>query len=121
MKTVKEALWQNYEDVEQQIKESSVESEQYGILLDERDKIRNQLIKMEQLNQDKIVKANQLDFEKQSELIRNGLSIATFSINLLVCVGMAMKTFKFDNTSAVTSTMGRGILNNFIPKLFKRW
>lgn len=122
MKTVKEALWQNYNDVEKQIKSLETDkNENYEMLLDERDKLRNELIKLEQLRQEETIKTKQLEFEKQSEFIRNGITIATFSINLLVCVGMAVKTFKFDNTSTVTSTMGRGILNNFIPKLFRRW
>lgn len=121
MNKVEEALWKNFEDVETQIKSVNVESEQYNTLLDERDKLRNQLIKIKQLELDEKIKNNQLEFEKENEFIKNGIAIGTFSINLLVCVGMAIKTFKFDTTSTVTSTMGRGILNNFIPKLFKRW
>ena len=120
-KTVKEALWQNYEDVEKKLKGLDVKNDNYAILLDERDKIRGQLIKIEQLEQDKIIKDGQLDFEKQNEFIKNSISIISFSLNLIVCVGMAAKTFNFDNNSAITSTMGRGILNNFIPKLFRRW
>lgn len=120
MKTVKDALWQDYKDVEEQIKALNAESEKYSVLLDERDKLRNELIKIEQLDLEKILKNSQLEFEKQNEFIKNGIAIGTFSINLLVCIGMAFKTFKFDSTSTVTSTMGRGILNNFIPKLFKR-
>lgn len=119
-KTVKEALWQNYKDVENKLKNLDVKNENYAVLLDERDKIRSQLIKIEQLEQDKIVKDEQLEFEKQNEFIKNTISVATFSLNLLVCVGMAAKTFNFDNNSTITSTMGRGILNNFIPKLFRR-
>lgn len=119
-KTVKEALWQNYEDVEKKLKGLDVKNDNYAVLLDERDKIRGQLIKLEQLEQDKIIKDEQLDFEKQNEFIKNSISIVSFSLNLIVCVGMAAKTFKFDNNSTITSTMGRGILNNFIPKLFRR-
>ena len=51
-KTVKEALWQNYEDVEKKLKGLDVKNDNYAILLDERDKIRGQLIKLEQLEQD---------------------------------------------------------------------
>lgn len=120
MKDLEKALWEDYEDVSNQIKDSDTDSENYVKKLEERDNIRNELLELKKLDHDKQIKMLQTDNDKKSELIKNLIYISSFSINMLVCIGFGIKTFKFDETSTVTSTMGRGVLNNFIPKLFKR-
>lgn len=122
MKTIREALWANYEDVNKQIKELELSNtdSNYQNLFEERDRLRNELLKLEQLNQEKQVQTNKMQIDQRNELIRNGITVGTFAINLIACIGIAMKTFKFDQTSTVTSTMGRNALSNFIPRLFRR-
>lgn len=122
MGTIKEALWANYEDVNKQIKELDMSStdSNYQNLFEERDRLRNELLKLEQLEQEKHIQISKMQIEQRNELIRNGITVGTFAINLIACIGIAMKTFKFDQTSTITSTMGRNALSNFIPKLFRR-
>ena len=51
---IEDALWQDYEDASQRIDELSIENvESYRIALEDRDKIRNELIKLEQMKNEK--------------------------------------------------------------------
>lgn len=120
MEKIKETLWSDYDKVSNQINELKVQDENYNLLLEERDKIRNELIKLDQAEKEINVKKNQIEAENKREKIRNGITIGTFAVSTIVSVGAIIKTFKFDETGTVTSTMGRNILNGFIPKMFKR-
>ena len=119
-KNIREALWANYDSIESEIKKISSGDETYEIKLEERDKIRNELLKLEQLKNDREIKNMQFEIDKKNEFIRNLITIGTFSINFIGCVYFTCKSFDFDKQSTMTSTMGRGILSNFMPKLFKK-
>ena len=119
-KNIREALWANYNAIEKEINEMNGNDENYEIKLEERDKIRNELLKLEQLTNDKQIKHLQFEIDKKNEFIRNLITIGTFSVNFIGCVYFTFKSFDFDKQSTMTSTMGRGILSNFMPKLFKK-
>lgn len=119
-KNIREALWANYNAIEKEINEMNGNGENYEIKLEERDKIRNELLKLEQLTNDKQIKHLQFEIDKKNEFIRNLITIGTFSVNFIGCVYFTFKSFDFDKQSTMTSTMGRGILSNFMPKLFKK-
>lgn len=120
MKKIKETLWSDYDKVSQKIESLDVKDENYNLLLEERDKIRNEMIKLEQAEKEISVKTDQIEAENKREIIRNSITIGTFAVSTMVSLFAMSKTFKFDETGTVTSTMGRNILNGFIPKMFKR-
>ena len=109
MNKIEEALWHDYKEVSDLIKGLDEKSERYGAASEERDRIRNELIKLKQL-----------DSENEREKIRNGITIGTFVVSTAVSVYAIAKTFKFDQVATVTSTLGRNILNGVVPKLLKR-
>lgn len=120
MKRIKETLWQDYEKVSQQIKDLKVEDSNYNLLLEERDKIRNELIKLEQTDIETNLKRSQMEVENKREKVRNNITIGTFAITTGISLYSIIKTFKFDQGATVTSTLGRNILNGVVPKMFKR-
>lgn len=120
MEKIKNALWQDYKKVSDQINGLDVKSEGYTAALEERDRLRNELIKLEQVDQDRSVKLSQIEAEDKREKIRNGITIGTFVVTTGVSVYAIAKTFKFDQVATVTSTLGRNILNGVVPKMLKR-
>ena len=89
-------------------------------LYEERDKIRNELIKLEEAGLETELKRDQIEAENKREKVRNQITIGTFVVTTSVSVYAIIKTFKFDQEATVTSTLGRNILNGVIPKMFKR-
>ena len=120
MKRINETLWQDYEKVSQQIKDLKVEDSKYELLLEERDKLRNELIKLEQTSIETNLKRDQMSVEGKREKIRNNITIGTFVVTTTISLYAIIKTFKFDQGATVTSTLGRNILNGVVPKMFKR-
>lgn len=120
MKKIKDALWQDYEATSKLIGSLDANSDKYVAALEERDKIRNELLKLEQIEQDKELKLSQIKSESEREKIRNGITIGTFVVSTGISVYAIAKTFKFDQVATVTSTLGRNILNGVVPKMLKR-
>lgn len=115
---IEEALWQDYNDASERISGLSIEqTESFKIALEDRDKIRNELIKMEQMENEKNAQNEQIKSESKKDIIRNVLSVITFGVTTGVSIYTIIKTFKFDQVSTVTSTLGRNALNGVIPKL----
>ena len=120
MRKIEEALWNDYNAVNGQIKRWDVGSEEHNALSEERDKLRNELLKLEQIERETNVKKSQLESENKREKIRNGITIGTFVVSTGVSLYAIAKTFKFDQVATVTSTLGRNILNGVVPKMLKR-
>lgn len=109
MSKIEEALWNDYEAVNDLLGGLEINSKEYEDASKERDNIRNELIKL-----------NQTVSENKRDKIRNIISIVTFTVSTVVSVYAISKTFKFDQEATVTSTLGRGILNGVVPKMLKR-
>lgn len=120
MNEIKETLWSDYKKVSELITVLEPKDENYELLLEERDKIRNELLKLEQANMETEVKKGQIEAENKREKTRNGITIGTFTVSTALSLYAIVKTFKFDQDSTVTSTLGRNILNGVVPKIFKR-
>lgn len=127
---IEEALWDDYNDAKSQLKDLALDDEKAEVLFKERDNIRNELIEYDksvreidlkrQLSvEDSKIKSIQLTTDQKNELMRNAITIGTFLISTTVSIITIVKTFEFDRDSSVTSTMGRGVLNGVVPKLFK--
>lgn len=119
MEKLKSALWADYNKVSELIAVVDKDDDRYTDLLDERDKLRNELIKLDQTIMETEVKKSQMEAENKREKVRNQITIGTFVVSTGISVYAILKTFKFDQTGTVTSTLGRGILNGVLPK-FKR-
>lgn len=120
MEKIKKALWEDYERANEELGQFTVGTDEHKLLSEEKDKLRNEIIKLEQINQDNNVKLSQIEAEDKRDKIRNGISIGTFVVTTGVSVYAIAKTFKFDQVATVTSTLGRNILNGVIPKMLKR-
>ena len=121
MNKIKETLWTDYNKVSTQIDSLNIDDyEKYELLLEERDKLRNELIKLEQTNAETDLKKSQIEAEDRREKIRNQITLGTFAVSTSLSVYAIAKTFKFDQVATVTSTLGRSILNGVVPKMFKR-
>lgn len=117
---IKETLWSDYNKVSDLINVSNSDTDDYKMLLEERDKIRNELIKLEQAEMDNEVKRGQIEAEDKREKVRNRITIGTFVVSTGLSLYAIIKTFRFDQDSTVTSTLGRSILNSIVPKGFKK-
>jgi len=117
---IEEALWRDYNDLGNIITVIGNDNEQKGDILNERDRIRNELIKLEQSKNEFRMKREEIEAENKRENIRNNITIGTFAISTLISLYAIAKTFRFDQESTITSTLGRNILNSVIPKLFKK-
>jgi len=127
---IEEALWNDYNDAKSKLDGLSLDDKKAEVLVKERDNIRNELIEYDksvkelelkkQLSENDVkLKSKQLTTEQKNELMHNGIAIGTFLISTTVSIFTIVKTFRFDEESSVTSTMGRGVLNGVVPKLFK--
>lgn len=127
---IEEALWNDYNDAKSKLDGLPLDDKKAEVLIKERDNIRNELIEYDksvkelelkkQLSENDVkLKSKQLTTEQKNELMRNGIAIGTFLISTTVSIFTIVKTFRFDEESSVTSTMGRGVLNGVVPKLFK--
>ena len=120
MSRVNEALWNDYEKVSGLIDTLEVNTNEYGNALEERDRLRNELIRVEQIKQEKEIKISQIESEDKREKVRNIITVGTFTVSTIVSICAISKTFKFDQVATVTSTLGRNILNGVVPKMLKR-
>lgn len=120
MNKIESTLWNNYEAVNKLILSTEISKDEYKVLLEERDKIRNELINMDQFDQEIDVKISQIECDNMKDKIHNGITIGTFIISTGVSIYAISKTFKFDQVATITSTLGRNILNGVIPKIGKK-
>lgn len=120
MSKIEETLWTNYDEIDKLIGLTKMDSNEYKMLLEERDKIRNELINIDQFDQEIDVKISQIECDNMKDKIRNGINIGTFIITSCISMYAISKTFKFDQVATVTSTLGRNILNGMIPKMGKK-
>ena len=117
---LEEALWKDYKDLSGIINCLEKDDEKNKGLLEERDKLRQELLKLEISRNECKIKEKEINAGDNRELIGNRITIATFAISTAVSLYAIARTFKFDQESTVTSTLGRNILNGFIPKMFKK-
>ena len=116
MKETKELLMEDYKKVSDLLTVVQPDDEKYGRLIEERDDIRNELIKMDSIEIDANGKKAEIEAEDRREKVRNYITIGTFVGTSLISIWAVLKTFKFDEDGTVTSTLGRGILSGIIPK-----
>lgn len=118
---IEEALWKDYNDLGDMMKVMSENNEHKGEILDERDRIRQELIKLEQSKNDVRIKREEIDAENEREKIRNRITIVTFGVSTGISLYGIIMTFYFDRDRTITSTLGRSFVNSVLPlKLFSK-
>lgn len=116
MEKVKEALWKDYEIAKSKLEELTTDSDEYKVVSAEVDSIRKELINVGQIEIDKEIKENQIQNDNKRESTKNRIAIGTFVVSTGISLYALSQTFKFDEFKTVTSTLGRNILNSFLPK-----
>lgn len=102
---------------------TKVGTEEHEAVLDEIKTLTSSLKELKQVNidaEDKRMnyelKSEQLIDEKKDRKIKNGIAIASLAVTTVTSLGLAYWTFRFDEKGSITSTLGRTILNKFIPR-----
>ena len=116
MEKVKEALWNDYEIAKSKLEGLKTDSDEYKVVSAEVDNIRKELINVGQTEIDKEIKENQIQNDNKRESTKNRIAIGTFVVSTGISLYALSQTFKFDEFKTVTSTLGRNILNSFLPK-----
>lgn len=116
MEKIKEALWKDYEEKTSKLESLEPGTDEYRVVSTEIDNIRKELIDVGKTEADKEVKENQIQSEAKRDKTKNRITIGTFIVSTGVSLYAISQTFKFDEFKTVTSTMGRNILNSFLPK-----
>lgn len=118
MTKIESTLWANYERINKKINDTSITlGTEYQMLLEERNRIREQLINLYTYENDTELKKQSDIKEDFKDKVKNIITISTFVISTGISIYAIRKTFKFDETSTVTSTLGRNILNSTVPKM----
>ena len=109
MKETREILLADYKDISEKLGVVSKDDDAYKLLLNDRKEIRNELVKMEEI-----------DSENKRDKIRNIITVGTFTITSSISIWALLRTLKFDEGATVTSTAGRGIVSDVVLKMFKK-
>lgn len=118
---IENALWKDYNDLGDIMKVIGESNEQKSDIIDERDRIRQELIKLEQSKNEIRVKREEIDAENKREQVRNRITMITFGVSTGLSLYAIIMTFYFDRDRTITSTLGRNILNSVLPlKLFSK-
>lgn len=108
MKKVQEMLEGEYKDVAILIGSTKVGTPEYDALSREADNIRKEMIEAEKIN-----------LEHKRGIMNLVYLAAGTGIGLLIQINTVNKSFKFDQTSTLTSTIGRNSVIDAATKLFK--
>ena len=102
---------------------TKVGTEEHEAVLDEIKTLTSSLKELKQVSidaEDKRMnyelKSEQVSDEKKDRKIKNGIAIASLAVTTVTSLGLAYWTFRFDEKGSITSTLGRTILNKFIPR-----
>lgn len=113
------------------LKDKEVGTEEHKTSVDELTKLLDRAIEMKKINievQDKIenrefendLKLKQMKTNLIDLIAKHGISAVGLLLTLGVGVWGTILTFKFEEEGTVTSSMGRGFINNINKLLFKK-
>ena len=116
MEKIKEALWEEYDEKKTLLESLDAGSDKYKVVSMEIDSIRKELIDVGKTESENDIKVTQMKEETKKDTIKNRITIGTFAVSTVMSLYAISQTFKFDEFKTVTSTLGRNILNSFVPK-----
>lgn len=80
-------------------------------------KLTDRLIEIEKMDREEKAQEKEQIHQVQKERWANGIAIAGIAVPATISVIGIFKTFKFDEAGGIiSSTLGRGFINKFIPK-----
>ena len=127
MNETKKLLLEEYEGLNELEKVIDVKSEQHDEIIERKDKILNDIIKCDSIELEQKSKKEELEALNKREKHSNIINIVLTVGSLLVTVWSTCTTLDFDREHTITSTAGRGIIQNgvlafnkMVEKLFKR-
>lgn len=127
MSETKKLLFEEYERLDELLNVVDVQSDKYEEIVEMRDKVRNELIKCDSIEMEKTTKKEELEALNKREKHNNLINICLTAASLLVTIWSTCTTLDFDREHTITSTAGRGIINNgvlafnkMIDKVFRR-
>lgn len=116
MEKIKEALWEDYEERKEVLESLEPGTDEYKVVSAEIDNIRKELIDVGKTEAESDIKKTQIEVDTKRDKTKNAITIGTFVVSTGFSAYALARTFKFDETDTVTSTLGRNILNGFLPK-----
>lgn len=137
MEKIDEALWAEYERVSKAV--DSWEGDVHDTIFIELQKQKNELlinlnknhlsdvnvnIEMAKLKTEKEIKEYEQEQENKRNLFKGICTLVIGGGSLLISIIGLKKTFEFDKTATITSTLGRGIVNDSAkvnPNKFFKW
>lgn len=120
MDRIEECLWNDYTNISDIINVIPADDKRKDTLMEMKEQIMRELIKFKQSMKELEIREKELYSENKRDKTHNIISVTTFSVSVFLSLYTVNKTFRFDQDATITSTLGRNILNNMIPKLFKR-
>ena len=120
-------LHKEIEDQLNELKKMKVGSEEYKLAVEGITKLMDRAIEIDKMNldhQEKIesreietdLKLKQMKDEKIDRIVKNMLTLAGIGVPAGLCVWGTIKSLKFEVDGTVTSIVGRGFIQKFIPK-----
>ena len=109
-------MWEDYEEKKELLESLQAGEEEYKVVSAEVDSIRKELIDVGKTEAESDIKRTQIEEDAKREKTKNVLTIGTFTVTTGLSLYALLRTFKFDERDTVTSTLGRNILNSFLPK-----
>ena len=116
MEEIKDALWEDYNETKKLLEDLEPGTDEYKMVSAEVDNIRKELIDVGKTDIESDIKKTQIEEDTKREKTKNCITIGTFTVTTGLSLYALLRTFKFDETDTVTSTLGRNILNSFLPK-----
>ena len=124
---IKDLLCEEIESEFEELKSMDLGSEKHKATIDGLTKLVDRAIEIKKVeieNDEKVrsreidndFKSQQMEDERKDRLVRNGITIASIVIPTAVTIWGTLKSFKFEETGTVTTTIGRGFINKLIPK-----
>ena len=116
MEEIKNALWEDYNETKKLLEDLEPGTDEYKMVSAEVDNIRKELIDVGKTDIESDIKKTQIEEDTKRDKTKNCITIGTFTVTTGLSLYALLRTFKFDETDTVTSTLGRNILNSFLPK-----
>lgn len=127
MKKLEEMLHEEIESQFDGLEGIEIGSEAYRNAVDGLSKLMDREIEISKLQaerEDKLesraietrLKNRQLMDDKTDKIIRNGLTAAGLVVTAGLTVWGTLKTFKFEETGTITSSIGRGFIQRLTPR-----
>ena len=127
MESTKKMLHEEIESQFDELEGIEIGSEAYRNAVDGLSKLMDREIEISKLQaerEDKLesraietrLKNRQLMDDKTDKIIRNGLTAAGLVVTAGLTVWGTLKTFKFEETGTITSSIGRGFIQRLTPR-----